>query len=118
MEMISYIAVTAVMLLFGLLFIGGLFRSVTVYEYERGLKYRHGRFVEVLGPGRYRFLSAYTEVRKVDASATWGQAVNCGVPYKTGRKCHNSRPDPDQKTGAPCLGGAFVHSDRFRSVTG
>jgi regulator of protease activity HflC (stomatin/prohibitin superfamily) len=65
MEMASYIMAVIVVLLFGLLFAGGLFRSVTVYEYERALKYRKGRFVEVLGPGRYR-LPAYTEVRKAD----------------------------------------------------
>lgn len=28
-------------------------RRVTVYEYQRGLKYRKGRFVETLGAGRY-----------------------------------------------------------------
>jgi regulator of protease activity HflC (stomatin/prohibitin superfamily) len=66
MEMASYIMAVIVVLLLGLLFVGGLFRSVTVYEYERGLKYRRGRLDGVLGPGRYRFLSLYTEVRKVD----------------------------------------------------
>ncbi len=65
MEIFSYFAFAVVLLLFVLLFIGGLFRSVTVYEYERALKYRKGRFVEVLGPGRYR-LPSYTEVRKAD----------------------------------------------------
>jgi len=29
-------------------------RTVVVREYERGLLYRHGRFVEMLQPGRYR----------------------------------------------------------------
>ncbi len=69
MEFISYIAAVAVsvifLILFGLLLAGGLFRSVTVYEYERGLKYRNGRFVEVLGPGKHR-LRRYTEVSKID----------------------------------------------------
>lgn len=65
MEMISYIGAVFVVLLLGLLFAGGLFRSVTVYEYERGLKYRYGRFEGVLDPGRYRLFSN-TVVRKID----------------------------------------------------
>jgi len=69
MEFISYITAVFMaivfMILFGLLFVGGLFRSVTVFEYERGLKYRRGRFEGVLDPGRHR-LPVQTEVRKVD----------------------------------------------------
>jgi regulator of protease activity HflC (stomatin/prohibitin superfamily) len=66
MEMIiSYIGAVFVVLLTGLLFVGGLFRSVTVYEYERGLRYRKGRFAGIVDPGRYR-LPPYTEVIKVD----------------------------------------------------
>lgn len=40
---------------------------VTVFEYERGLKYTSGRFVRVLPPGKYRagFFSN-TTIRKVD----------------------------------------------------
>ncbi|MBN1285075.1 MAG: slipin family protein [Anaerolineae bacterium] len=33
----------------------GLRREVTVWEYERGLLYKDGRFVRLLEPGRYRF---------------------------------------------------------------
>lgn len=66
MEIVSFIGAVGVVLLLGLLLVGGLFRSVTVYEYERALKFKNGRFVEILGPGRYRFLSTYTEVKKAD----------------------------------------------------
>jgi regulator of protease activity HflC (stomatin/prohibitin superfamily) len=66
MEMIiSYIGAVFLVLLTGLLFVGGLFRSVTVYEYERGLRYRKGRFEGIVDPGRYR-LPPHTEVIKVD----------------------------------------------------
>ena len=65
MEMVSFIGAVGVVLLLGLLFIGGLFRSVTVYDYERALKYKNGRFVEVLGPGKYR-LPQDIEVKKAD----------------------------------------------------
>ena len=71
MENISYIMAVVVVFLLGLLFVGGLFRSVTVYEYERARKFRTGRFVKVLGPGRYRFLSAYVEVRKIDVRPSY-----------------------------------------------
>ncbi|MCP4515722.1 MAG: slipin family protein, partial [Delftia sp.] len=41
--------------------------TVTVREYERGLLYRQGRFVEQLEPGRYRFWPwQHAEVTRVD----------------------------------------------------
>jgi len=67
MEIVSLIMAVVVVLLFVLLFVGGLFRrvTVTVYEYERGLRYRNGRFTGILDPGRYK-LPRYTQVTKVD----------------------------------------------------
>ena len=41
-------------------------RTVTVYEFERGLRYTDGRFRGVVGPGRYWSLGGRTVVRKVD----------------------------------------------------
>jgi regulator of protease activity HflC (stomatin/prohibitin superfamily) len=35
-------------------------RRVVVYEYQRGLKYRNGKFLETLGAGRYRIFSNTT----------------------------------------------------------
>jgi len=40
--------------------------SVTVYEFERGLRYTRGRFRGVLGPGKYWLWAPTTTVRKVD----------------------------------------------------
>ena len=44
-----------------------MFRTVTIKEFERGLEYRKGRFIEVLEPGRYR-IWPFTgrEITKVD----------------------------------------------------
>ena len=70
MSMDIYIGAAVVVLLTGLLFARGLFRSVTVYEYERGLRYRKGRFVGILDPGMYR-LFPYTEVVKVDVRPSY-----------------------------------------------
>jgi len=39
-------------------------RTVVVREYERGLLYHHGRFVELLPPGRYRYWT--WEDRQID----------------------------------------------------
>ena len=43
-----------------------LLRRVTVYEYERGLKYVKGVFREVLEPGQHWYVSVFTTVRKID----------------------------------------------------
>jgi regulator of protease activity HflC (stomatin/prohibitin superfamily) len=43
-----------------------LFRDVTVYEWERGLLYRRGRFERVLEPGWHRIWKRRTWVRKLD----------------------------------------------------
>jgi regulator of protease activity HflC (stomatin/prohibitin superfamily) len=40
--------------------------SVIVYEFERGLKYRKGKFVEVLKAGRYWIFFRSTTVKKID----------------------------------------------------
>ena len=32
-------------------------RKVTIYEYEKALKYSKGKFVKILGPGRYFIFS-------------------------------------------------------------
>ena len=41
-------------------------KRVTVFEYERGLRYVKGRFQNVLEPGRYRLWTRSTVVQKVD----------------------------------------------------
>lgn len=39
---------------------------ITVFEYERGVRFRRGRFARVLEPGVYWYLPALTRVQKVD----------------------------------------------------
>ena len=41
-------------------------RKVTVFEFERGLRYVKGRFQQVLEPGRYWLWTRSTVVEKVD----------------------------------------------------
>ena len=40
--------------------------SIIIFEYERGLKYRKGKFVGILGPGRYWIFFRSTTVNKID----------------------------------------------------
>ncbi len=41
-------------------------RRMTVYEYERGIKYTRGKFQAVIPPGQYWYLAWFTTIRKVD----------------------------------------------------
>jgi len=62
--------------------------AVTVFEYEKGLKYTRGRFTAVLPPGLYGVVPHFTTIRKVDVRPTFvslsGQEVlsSDGVPLK------------------------------------
>jgi regulator of protease activity HflC (stomatin/prohibitin superfamily) len=41
-------------------------KRTTIFEYQRGLKYTKGRYVETLGPGQYWVLPAFTSIAPVD----------------------------------------------------
>ena len=43
-----------------------LFRSVTIYEYQKGLKFKNGQFQETLGPGRYTYYTRTSEIGVFD----------------------------------------------------
>jgi regulator of protease activity HflC (stomatin/prohibitin superfamily) len=47
-------------------FIRANLRRLTVFEYERGLRYTRGRFVSLMEPGQYWIWALTTAVRKVD----------------------------------------------------
>jgi hypothetical protein len=65
-----------------------LLRVVTVHDYERGLRYRRGRFSGLVDPGTHITLAAFTELRVLDGRPTFvtieGQEVLTvdGVPLK------------------------------------
>lgn len=63
MEFLIFLAVVALVIV--LVFREGT-GVVTVYEYERGLRYVGGRFCGVLEPGRHWFLPLHESVHKVD----------------------------------------------------
>jgi len=41
-------------------------RRVTIYEYERGLKYRRGKFIRLLAPGAHWYVRSITTIARVD----------------------------------------------------
>lgn len=47
------------------------FNVTTIFEYERGLKYYKGKFVEVLNPGQYWIFSLNSVIKKVDIRPTY-----------------------------------------------
>ena len=46
--------------------LGKLVRRVTVFEYERGLRYDKGKYVKLLGAGNYWYFSYHTTIKKID----------------------------------------------------
>lgn len=77
-----------VLLILVVLFVRMTVRVVTVHDYERGLRYRRGRFSGLVDPGTHVTLPPFSEVRVLDgrpASMTVeGQEVltSDGVPLK------------------------------------
>ena len=73
---------------------------VTVYEFQRALRYRKGRFLSVLGPGQYWILEPRTTVTPVDVRPNFitlmGQEVLTadGVPLKISIAANYEMIDP------------------------
>jgi regulator of protease activity HflC (stomatin/prohibitin superfamily) len=73
---------------------------VTVYEFQRALRYRKGRFLSVLGPGQYWILEPRTTVTPVDVRPNFitlmGQEVLTadGVPLKVSVAANYEMSDP------------------------
>jgi len=78
----------------------GSWRRLVVFEYERGLEYRDGRFTRVLEPGAYRRRLRRTTVVRVDVRrrvvAVAGQEVLTadGVPLRLTLACSFHVGDP------------------------
>ena len=74
---------------------------VTVYEYEKGLRYDKGEFAGVVEPGQYWFIPVFTTIRKVDTRPRFvtipGQEVlsNDGVTLKVSLAANYQVTDPE-----------------------
>jgi len=87
-------ATVAIVLTYGM-------RRVTVYEYERGLRYVRGQYRATLSPGQYWYLPWFTTVRKVDVRPRFvpiaGQEVlsSDGVTWKVSLAANFEVTDPN-----------------------
>lgn len=63
--------IPALAVLILVLIVRAIFNPTTVFEYEKGLKYKKGRFEGVLGPGRYWHRPSVTKIEKVDLRPTF-----------------------------------------------
>lgn len=76
-------------------------RRVTIFEFQRGLRYRKGRFDKVLEPGQYWVLTTATIITPVDMRPTFtslvGQDVltGDGVPIKVSVAANYEVADPE-----------------------
>ena len=92
-------------LILGLAFIGAVLRwglrCITIFEYERGLRYFRGRFVRTLEAGQYWFSPLRSRIDKVDVRARFlavsGQEVltSDGVCVKASLAAKYEIVDPD-----------------------
>jgi regulator of protease activity HflC (stomatin/prohibitin superfamily) len=77
-----------------------LFRRVTVYQYQQGVKYTKGRYVSTLSPGQHWIFRLTSVVRLIDARQRFatisGQEVlsSDGVPLKVSLAASYTVADP------------------------
>jgi regulator of protease activity HflC (stomatin/prohibitin superfamily) len=60
------IYISAIFVLLGLLVILRNIKSVTIYEYERGVLFRQGKYQKELKPGRHWYFDAIQKIQTVD----------------------------------------------------
>jgi regulator of protease activity HflC (stomatin/prohibitin superfamily) len=65
-DFILVVIVAALVVGFAVSLVRRLFARVTVYEFQRGLRYDRGRFEGVVPPGQYRFLKHRSSIAKID----------------------------------------------------
>lgn len=76
-------------------------RRVTIFEYERGLKYSKGKFSKILEPGQYWYFPYFSSVKKVDIRPNFisipGQEVlsSDGVTLKVSLAANYEITDPN-----------------------
>ncbi len=111
MNLVWVAAVVA--LLIALLLLRAEFTSVTVFEFERGLKFKRGRFAGVVPPGLYWHLRRFTRIQKVDTRPTHlavaGQEVLSadGVAVKASVSAIYQIADPER---------AILGTDNFQTA--
>jgi len=70
-QVIANIVLLAAVAAIVLIVVRGLVRQVTVFEYQRGLRYRSGRVAGLVGPGRHWIFRPTTSIQLVDVRETF-----------------------------------------------
>lgn len=76
-------------------------RRITIFEYEKGLKYAKGKFKSVVGPGQHWYIPYFTSIRKIDVRPRFisitGQEVlsSDGVTIKVSLAANYEITDPN-----------------------
>ena len=79
-------------------------RRITIFEYERGLKYTKGKFKAVIGPGQYWYMPFFVFIQKIDVRPRFvsitGQEVlsSDGVTLKVSLAANYEITDPNVAT--------------------
>ena len=100
--------------------------QTTVFEYERGLRFRRGRFQGVLGPGMYWHLAHLTRIQRIDVRparvAVSGQEVLSadGVAVKASIAATYRVADPERAVLGSENYQAAIHTElqlALRAIT-
>lgn len=70
MQEIIIIISAIILLIVGRLIEKGLFSRVTIFEYEKGVRFHKGKFRDIVGPGKYTYLNSVTRLEVFDLRPT------------------------------------------------
>lgn len=103
MESIGILAIILVVIIVGIIVVSIIktwIKRITIYEYQRGLRYQNGKFDRVLEAGQYWYNGFTTTINVVDTRASYdtiqGQEVlsKDGVTIKVSLVAHYKVSDP------------------------
>ena len=100
MDTLLALLAIVVALLIVILAVRAVVSVVTVHDYERGLRYRNGRFRGLVPPGAHPVVRPLSEIQVIDARPAWqvleGQEVPTadGVVVRVSLACHYVIGDP------------------------
>src|SRR3954467_11508635 len=105
-SVLAIVLVAVVVALVGAGVVRALFDRVTVYEFERALRYDRGRYVRLLGPGQHWIYRRRSTLRKVDVRPSFISVPGAGSAHlarrdaadQPGGRIRARRPGPgDQR---------------------
>ena len=61
-----FVLIAVIVVFFGAIAYLRSVSRIVVYEFQKGLLYKKGSFVKLLGPGQYRFIKPKTDIQLID----------------------------------------------------